>query len=192
LLSVIKNCDPGEKKRATFVCHSGLGNTLSSALVRNVSIALQFGNVEITSRKALAPGGYATKLGAVLKQLSMLGDRIQIVGDDLYLINPDFIRLGIDQRATNVVLIKLNQIGTVTEMVKTIETCRKAGWNYVISHRSGETAMGSGQIKIGSLSHSCLAKYDRPLEIECELGSMATYESPFKNFQHTGEPVEGA
>jgi len=102
--------------------------------------------------------------------------------------------------ATNAVLIKLNQIGTVTETVNAIEICRKAGWNYVISHRSGETedtfiadfavAMGGGQIKTGSLSRSeRLSKYNRLLEIERELGSMATYESPFKHFEHMGEPI---
>ena len=134
---------------------------------------------------------------------AMLGDRIQIVGDDLYVTNRAFIRRGIREHATNAVLIKLNQIGTVTETVKAIETCREAGWNYVISHRSGETedtfiadfavAMGGGQIKTGSLSRSeRLAKYNRLLEIERELGSTATYESPFKSFEHTGETVEGA
>ena len=128
---------------------------------------------------------------------------IQIVGDDLYVTNRAFIRRGIREHATNAVLIKLNQIGTVTETVKAIETCREAGWNYVISHRSGETedtfiadfavAMGGGQIKTGSLSRSeRLAKYNRLLEIERELGSTATYESPFKSFEHTGETVEGA
>ena len=122
---------------------------------------------------------------------AMLGDRIQIVGDDLYVTNRAFIRRGIREHATNAVLIKLNQIGTVTETVKAIETCREAGWNYVISHRSGETedtfiadfavAMGGGQIKTGSLSRSeRLAKYNRLLEIERDLASTAIFESPFK------------
>ena len=133
---------------------------------------------------------------------AMLGDRIQIVGDDLYVTNPAFIRRGIEQRATNAVLIKLNQIGTVTETVKAIETCRKAGWNYVISHRSGETedtfiadfavAMGGGQIKTGSLSRSeRLAKYNRLLEIERKLGSMATCESPFNRLERARARAEG-
>ena len=122
---------------------------------------------------------------------AMLGDRIQIVGDDLYVTNRAFIHRGIREHATNAVLIKLNQIGTVTETVKAIETCREAGWNYVISHRSGETedtfiadfavAMGGGQIKTGSLSRSeRLAKYNRLLEIERDLASTAIFESPFK------------
>jgi enolase len=119
-----------------------------------------------------------------------LGDRVQIVGDDLYVTNPTLIRRGIALQATNAVLIKLNQIGTVYETVQAIEVCRQAGWNYVISHRSGETedtfiadfavAMAGGQIKTGSLSRSeRLAKYNRLLEIERDLGSAAVYESPF-------------
>jgi enolase len=121
----------------------------------------------------------------------MLGSRIQIVGDDLYVTNPKFIRRGIEEHATNAVLIKLNQIGTVTETINAIEMCRQAGWQYVISHRSGETedpfiadfavAMGGGQIKAGSLSRSeRLAKYNRLIEIERELGSSAIYKTPFR------------
>lgn len=123
-------------------------------------------------------------------QTAACGDRIQIVGDDLYVTNPRFIQQGIDTNATNAVLIKLNQIGTVTETIKAVQMCRNAGWAYVISHRSGETedtfiadfavAMGGRQIKTGSLSRSeRLAKYNRLLEIERELGSAAVYESPF-------------
>ncbi len=124
-------------------------------------------------------------------QTAACGSRTQIVGDDLYVTNPHFIKKGVDTEATNAVLIKLNQIGTVTETIKAVEMCRKAGWGYVISHRSGETedtfiadfavAMGGGQIKAGSLSRSeRLAKYNRLIEIERELGSAAVYQSPFK------------
>lgn len=124
-------------------------------------------------------------------QTAACGDQIQIVGDDLYVTNPRFIQKGIDSRATNAVLIKLNQIGTVSETIKAIEMCRQAGWQYVVSHRSGETedtfiadfavAMGGGQIKAGSLSRSeRLAKYNRLLEIERELGSVAIFKSPFR------------
>ncbi|MBR0894582.1 hypothetical protein JQ616_06440 [Bradyrhizobium tropiciagri] len=112
------------------------------------------------------------------------------MGDDLYVTNPRLIQRGIEGGATNAVLIKLNQIGTVTETIKAVQMCRDAGWAYVISHRSGETedtfiadfavAMGGGQIKAGSLSRSeRLAKYNRLLEIERELGPAAIYESPF-------------
>jgi enolase len=122
---------------------------------------------------------------------AMLGDRIQIVGDDLYATNPTLIRRGIEERATNSALIKPNQIGTISETIKAIEMCRKAGWGYIISHRSGETedtfiadfavAMAGGQIKAGSLSRSeRLAKYNRLIEIERELGSSALYGKPFQ------------
>lgn len=124
-------------------------------------------------------------------QTAALGDRIQIVGDDLYVTNPRFIRRGIAERASNAVLIKLNQIGTVSETIKAVQLCREAGWGHVISHRSGETedtfiadfavAMGGGQIKAGSLSRSeRLAKYNRLIEIERDLGPSAVYESPFE------------
>jgi enolase 1/2/3 len=104
--------------------------------------------------------------------------------------NPVFIQRGIAEKAANAVLIKLNQIGTVSETVQAIALCRKAGWGYVISHRSGETedtfmadfavAMGGGQIKTGSASRSeRIAKYNRLLEIEAELGGAAEFRSPF-------------
>jgi enolase len=119
-----------------------------------------------------------------------VGGKIQIVGDDLYVTNPKFIRRGIAEGATNAVLIKLNQIGTVTETIEAIELCRSAGWQYVISHRSGETedpfiadfaiAMNSSQIKTGSVCRSeRIAKYNRLLEIERELAGIASFESPF-------------
>jgi enolase len=128
---------------------------------------------------------------------AMLGDRVQIVGDDLYATNPTLIRRGIEERATNSALIKLNQIGTISETIKAIEICRQAGWGYVISHRSGETedtfiadfavAMDGGQIKAGSLSRSeRLAKYNRLIEIERELGSSAAYVNPFSKAQKPG------
>lgn len=121
------------------------------------------------------------------RQTELLGNRVQIVGDDLYVTNTEFIERGIRERATNSVLIKLNQIGTVTETVRAVELCRRAGWSYVISHRSGETedtfiadfavAMGGGQIKTGSCSRSeRVAKYNRLLEIEAELGRAAEFK----------------
>jgi enolase len=115
-----------------------------------------------------------------------LGDRIQIVGDDIYVTNTRFIERGIREHTTNAVLIKLNQIGTVSETIAAINLCHKAGWGYVISHRSGETedtfmadfavAMGGGQIKTGSACRSeRIAKYNRLLEIEQELGASARF-----------------
>ncbi len=115
-----------------------------------------------------------------------LGGRIQIVGDDILVTNTRFIARGIDEKACNAALIKLNQIGTVSETIAAIHLCRAAGWSFVISHRSGETedsfmadfavAMGGGQIKTGSLCRSeRMAKYNRLLEIEAELGSAAAF-----------------
>jgi enolase len=115
-----------------------------------------------------------------------LGDRIQIVGDDLLVTNPIYIRKAIAQHSCNAVLIKLNQIGSVSETIDAIALCREAGWSFIISHRSGETedsfiadfavAMGGGQIKTGSLCRSeRMAKYNRLLEIEQELGSAALF-----------------
>jgi enolase len=120
-----------------------------------------------------------------------LDGRIQIVGDDIYVTNTKFIQRGIREKCSNSVLIKLNQIGTVTETIQAIELCRKAGWGYVISHRSGETedafmadfavAMGGGQIKTGSACRSeRIAKYNRLLEIEAELGPAAVFENPLR------------
>ena len=115
-----------------------------------------------------------------------LGDRVQLVGDDLFVTNPTFIRRGIEEHAANAVLIKLNQIGTLTETIGAIDMARGAGWGAMISHRSGETedttiadlavAMGTGQLKSGAPSRSeRVAKYNRLLRIEEELGGAARY-----------------
>ncbi len=115
-----------------------------------------------------------------------LGDRIQLVGDDLFVTNVKRIQRGIRQRAANAVLIKLNQIGTLTETLNAISTARAAGWKAVISHRSGETedttiadlAVGTaaGQIKTGAPARGeRTAKYNRLLRIEDELGRAAHY-----------------
>lgn len=120
------------------------------------------------------------------KQTAAMGDKIQIVGDDLYVTNTKFIARGIEEKSTNAVLIKLNQIGTVTETIEAIQMCQRAGWRYVISHRSGETedafmadfavAMGGGQIKTGSACRSeRIAKYNRLLAIEAGLGQRAVF-----------------
>lgn len=122
-------------------------------------------------------------------QTAVLGSRVQIVGDDIYVTNPRFLSRGIQERTTNAALIKLNQIGTVTEAIEAVALCRKAGWNFVVSHRSGETedpfmadfavAMGGGQIKAGSACRSeRIAKYNRLLEIEAEMGTAARFKNP--------------
>jgi len=118
-----------------------------------------------------------------------LVDQIKIIGDDLFVTNPERIDRGIKERSANAVLIKLNQIGTLTETLQAIEMTHRAGWKTIISHRSGETedsfiadlsvAAGSGQIKTGSLSRSeRICKYNRLLRIEEELGEMATFAFP--------------
>jgi enolase len=115
-----------------------------------------------------------------------LGGRIQLVGDDVFVTNPAIIREGIARGVANAILIKLNQIGTLTETLEAIRVAREAGYAAVVSHRSGETedttiadftvATGCGQIKTGSLSRSDrVAKYNRLLRIEAELGSDAVY-----------------
>jgi enolase len=115
-----------------------------------------------------------------------MGERIQIVGDDLLVTNPKFVARGVSEKSCNAALIKLNQIGTVSETIAAIQLCRNAGWGFVISHRSGETedafmadfavAMGGGQIKTGSVCRSeRIAKYNRLLEIEAELGDAAVF-----------------
>ncbi len=115
-----------------------------------------------------------------------LGSRVQLVGDDIVVTNPAFIERGIAESAMNSVLIKLNQIGTLSETVDAINLARRAGWTAMVSHRSGETedttiadfvvAMGTGQIKSGAPSRSeRVAKYNRLLRIEGELGDAARY-----------------
>ncbi|HHV36701.1 MAG TPA: phosphopyruvate hydratase [Candidatus Cloacimonetes bacterium] len=115
-----------------------------------------------------------------------LGDKIQLVGDDLLVTNPELVRKGIVEKAANSVLIKLNQIGTVTETIDAINTAHNAGWTCVVSHRSGETgdtfiadlavAMNTGQIKTGSVSRSeRVDKYNQLIRIEEELGEAARY-----------------
>ncbi|AUM62427.1 phosphopyruvate hydratase [Spiroplasma monobiae] len=121
------------------------------------------------------------------KQVKTMGHKIQIVGDDLFVTNPKITAEGIEKKAANSVLIKLNQIGTLTETIETIQMAQKAGWTAVTSHRSGETedatiadlavALNTGQIKTGSMSRSDrIAKYNRLLEIEAELGEAAIYD----------------
>jgi len=115
-----------------------------------------------------------------------LGDRIQLVGDDVFVTNPEILRRGIADGVGNALLVKLNQIGTVTETLDAIRIAREAGYATVISHRSGETedttiadlavGTGAGQIKTGSASRSDrVAKYNQLLRIEEALGSAARY-----------------
>lgn len=115
-----------------------------------------------------------------------LGDRIQIVGDDLLVTNPERVRKGVELKACNSLLVKVNQIGTLTETLEAVQVCREAGWRAVTSHRSGETedatiadlsvAIHMGQIKTGAPARSDrVAKYNQLLRIEDELGESAQY-----------------
>jgi enolase len=115
-----------------------------------------------------------------------LGKKVQLVGDDLFVTNTKILKRGIDEGVANSILIKINQIGTLTETFAAIEMAKRAGWTSVISHRSGETedstiadiAVGSnaGQIKTGSMSRSDrIAKYNQLLRIEEDLGEVASY-----------------
>ena len=117
---------------------------------------------------------------------SRLGARVQLVGDDLFVTNVKFLKRGIDEHVANAILVKLNQIGTLSETIECVETAQRAGYKPVISHRSGETAdttiadlavaLNAGQIKTGSLSRSDrVEKYNRLMAIEAELGSSSVY-----------------
>ena len=122
-----------------------------------------------------------------------LGDKVQIVGDDLLVTNPERVRKGIKEKAANSLLVKVNQIGSLTETIESVEACHRAGWTAVTSHRSGETedstiadlavALNTGQIKTGAPARSDrVAKYNQLLRIEESLGDMAEYAGwkPFK------------
>ena len=115
-----------------------------------------------------------------------LGKKIQIVGDDLFVTNPERLRRGIQLGSANAILIKVNQIGTLSETLEAVQLAQNAGWNAVISHRSGETedatiadlavATNAGQIKTGSLARSDrTAKYNQLIRIEQQLGTAARF-----------------
>jgi enolase len=115
-----------------------------------------------------------------------IGKKVQLVGDDLFVTNVEYLKKGIKLGCANSILIKVNQIGTLTETLNAIELAHRAGYTAVVSHRSGETedatiadiavATNAGQIKTGSLSRSDrMAKYNQLLRIEEELGSVAQY-----------------
>ena len=125
------------------------------------------------------------------KMTARIGERVQLVGDDLFVTNKKRLKKGIELGAGNAILIKVNQIGTMTEALEAIETARQAGYRTIISHRSGETedtmiadlavAAGAGQIKTGAPARSeRVAKYNQLLRIEEELKEGAYYTDPFE------------
>jgi enolase len=118
-----------------------------------------------------------------------IGRNVQLVGDDLFVTNTSFLQKGIDSGVANSILVKVNQIGTLTETLQAIEMAKKAGYTSIVSHRSGETedatiadiavATNAGQIKTGSASRSDrVAKYNQLLRIEEELGDEALFPGP--------------
>jgi len=120
------------------------------------------------------------------KLTKKLGNKIQLIGDDIFVTNTKFLERGIKEKSANAILIKVNQIGTLTETIQAVQMAEKAGWNSIISHRSGETedttivhiavALATGQIKTGSLSRTDrIAKYNELLRIEEGLGNDAQF-----------------
>ena len=115
-----------------------------------------------------------------------IGERVQLVGDDLFVTNPERLTKGVERGAANAILVKPNQIGTLSETLQTVEMAHRAGYRSILSHRSGETedstiadiavATNCGQIKTGSLSRSDrLAKYNQLMRIEGQLGAQARF-----------------
>merc|ERR1712093_298467 len=123
---------------------------------------------------------------AYTKFMEAVGKDVQIVGDDLLVTNPKRIQKGMDVKACNALLCKVNQIGSITESIEAVTMCQNAGWGVMVSHRSGETedtfiadlvvGLRAGEIKTGAPCRSeRLAKYNQLIRIEEELGSMCTY-----------------
>ncbi|HYF62897.1 MAG TPA: phosphopyruvate hydratase, partial [Herpetosiphonaceae bacterium] len=135
---------------------------------------------------SLEDGLHEDDWGAWSMLRERIGDRVQLVGDDLLVTNVERLSRAINERAANSILIKLNQIGTLTETLDAIQMAQRAGWTAIVSHRSGESedvtiadlvvATNAGQIKTGAPARSDrVAKYNQLLRIEEELGSMAKY-----------------
>ena len=121
---------------------------------------------------------------------AQMGDKLQLVGDDLLVTNTRFLKRAIEEKAANSILVKVNQIGTLSESIAAVRMAQGAGWTTVMSHRSGETedttiadlavALECGQIKTGSASRTDrIAKYNQLLRIEEALGAKARFENPF-------------
>ena len=161
-------------------CYTYEGKTLDTSAMIAVYVDLVKRYPIISIEDGLAEDDFA----GWSELTKALGDRVQLVGDDLFVTNPTRLRRGIDEKAANAILIKLNQIGTLTETLDVIDMAKRAGYNTVISHRSGETedttiadlavAVGAGQIKTGSLSRTDrVAKYNQLLRIDEMLGNRA-------------------
>lgn len=161
---------------------AGEGRTLSSGEMIDV-LADLVANYPIVS---IEDGLDEHDWEGFVEMTKRLGDKVQLVGDDLFVTNRKFLQKGIEQKAANAILIKLNQIGTLTETLDTMALASRSGYRSVVSHRSGETedttiadlavATGCGQIKTGSLARTDrVAKYNQLLRIEEELGEVAQF-----------------
>ena len=180
-------------QNGSYVFKAGGGKKLSTNDMINFYEDLVNRYPVISLEDALAEGDW----DGWGKLTQRLGNRVQIVGDDIFVTNPRIFRKGIEKGVANSILIKLNQIGTVTETLETIEMAKKAKYTAVVSHRSGETedsfiadlavAVNAGQIKTGSASRSDrMAKYNQLLRIEEDLGGAAVYSGK-KAFYSTQE-----
>lgn len=174
---------------------AGEGRTLSGSEMIDLYAAWIDKYPIVSLEDGLAEDDWATWQGLTKR----LGDQIQLVGDDLYVTNTERLARGIRERASNAILVKLNQIGTLTETLATIEMAQRASFGVVISHRSGETgdsfiadlavATNAGQIKTGAPSRiDRIAKYNQLLRIEEELGESAVYagKAPYQAIGATG------
>lgn len=181
-----------EKKGKYVMARSGEGEFTTDQMIDYLAKMVEEYPSIITIEDGLAENDW-DGWGKLTKRL---GDKIQLVGDDLFVTNVDFVRKGIKMHAANSVLIKVNQIGTLTETLDTIRLAQTNGYTTMVSHRSGETedttiadlavAINAGMIKTGSASRTDrMAKYNQLLRIEEELGDEAVYEGKhsFKKFQ---------
>jgi len=171
-----------DKATGEYVFKKGDGSRRSAAALTDYYRGLASRYPIVSLEDGLAEGDW----DGWVHLTANLGEKLQLVGDDIFVTNVRFLQQGIDRAAANAILIKLNQIGTVTETLETIDLARRHGYRAIISHRSGETedtfiadlavATGVGQIKTGSVSRSeRIAKYNRLLFIEQELGPAARF-----------------
>ena len=181
-----------EKKGKYVMARSGEGEFTTDQMIDYLAKMVEEYPSIITIEDGLAENDW----DGWVKLTKRLGDKIQLVGDDLFVTNVNFVRKGIKMHAANSVLIKVNQIGTLTETLDTIRLAQTNGYTTMVSHRSGETedttiadlavAINAGMIKTGSASRTDrMAKYNQLLRIEEELGDEAVYEGKhsFKKFQ---------
>jgi enolase len=180
-----------DEKKKYVLKRSGQGEKTSEQMIDMIASFVEKYPL-ITVEDALSENDWA----GWKKLTERLGDKVQLVGDDLFVTNKIYVKKGIEMGCSNSVLIKLNQIGTLTETLDTCETAMRNGWTCVVSHRSGETedttiadlvvALNAGQIKTGSMSRTDrICKYNQLMRIEEELGEDAIYPGldAFYNFK---------